>query len=108
MTLLCPFSSLKGGMTTWFGPPQYQIYFFNVNKNPDVPRHKRLSVERNSTTDVYNLNIVNLNRFEDTGTYMCQVNAVNVSQEKTINLAFYGKFIFFSNVKLNIRGILLI
>lgn len=45
LTLVCPFAPPKeNGMTTWFGPPSFTIYFYNEVKNPKDLKGWRLSV----------------------------------------------------------------
>lgn len=75
LILVCPFALPKeNGMTTWFWPPSFTIYFYNeVKKNPKDLKGGRLSVVKNKTTEAYDLTFTNLKGQEDKGIYSCDV-----------------------------------
>lgn len=94
LTLVCPFAPPKeNGMTTWFGPPSFTIYFYNEVKNPKDLKGRRLSVVK-KTTEAYDFTITNIKRQEDKSIYSCDVYT-NPLQQQLFNLTFYGNSIIF-------------
>lgn len=91
--LICPLSPpAESGRTTWGGPPNNSLYFYNNAKNPDAPRGERLSVMRNTVSGAYNFLIVNISMGIDEGIFICAVNTNPIQQYK-IELKVYGEYI---------------
>lgn len=56
--LICPLStSAESVITTWTGPPENVVYFYNDIKNLSIDRGGRLFGIRNTASGAYNLGI---------------------------------------------------
>eukprot|EP00105_Crassostrea_gigas_P023191 XP_011442940.1 PREDICTED: cell adhesion molecule 1 isoform X2 [Crassostrea gigas] len=87
--LICPLStSAESVITTWTGPPENVVYFYNDIKNPSIDRGERLFGIRNTASGAYNLGITNLTIGVDDGMFSCEVNT-NPIQQYFVNFKFY-------------------
>lgn len=91
--LICPLStSAESVITTWTGPPENVVYFYNDIKNPSIDRGERLFGIRNTASGAYYLGITNLTIGVDDGMFSCEVNT-NPIQQYFVNFKFYGEYI---------------